>query len=114
MCYPRNYIVVNFLYIGVNRLVPSLVPVEIEQEGDEQVQQKMSQMSLESDQAVADAENQLNVKYDVEVRTEEITMTKENDSEALLVEEINTSYEEAPLLPGPFNEPRKKQKKSVR
>jgi hypothetical protein len=96
--------------------VPSLVPVEFETDGDENVQQKMSQMSIESVQSSFDANSLFKSKDQVKVETEEEQVEIEvnaETAEASIIEKVD-SYVEAPLLPGPFNEPRKRQKKSVR
>jgi hypothetical protein len=96
--------------------VPSLVPVEFETDGDENVQQKMSQMSIESVQAPFETNILLSPEDQVKVGTEEEKVSIEVNAEttkATILEKVDT-YVEAPLLPGPFNEPRKRQKKSVR
>lgn len=95
--------------------MPSLVPVEIEN-GDDQVQQKMSQMSIESVQAPFKPETSVapECALNVEAKQEKLTVDENVETPVLLGNEVDSSYIEAPLLPGPFKEPRKKQKKSVR
>jgi hypothetical protein len=86
-----------------------LVSVESDKDEDEHIQQKMSQMSVKT----AEAKIALKPKNAVEVQTDEDRKTIEEDTqtaEALLLYKITN----APLIPGPFHEPRKRQEKIVR